>query len=819
MKRTYLLFLAALCAVGMSAQMRIWNNGQKIFEFNLSMIDSITFVKSGEPVNPDTSSTGGGGSDTTQTSYTFDHDHWRDVKAVYIYNNKYGRWDSINLPWEHAVATTMPKNYRFPNEEDKWELAFNLLSDPKLLGVHMFGLWDSKASIMRIYSYVEEQANPNANYCYFMVRSEDGATFIERDAMGWMPSDSIINAGNWNEQALANVAPVPSDEWCQVMPITGTLGGQVNQGWLCFELNFSAGNFTLPLHSSISFALYGQQKIDASGTLEINEYMKTDSGSVTIPGNKTRRAAGILKAIGSLATTVGEGISSGFGKDKNGATIGGGITQMAGAAFSFIGDMMNAVEEGKDKKYAINLNFHTTGTDQIQATLTSTESTSFTGVSMDYTTFFGEILKQQQVNPDSNNLFTIGTWNLKTQPVLYVCNDAGFSTDLYDYNCLLASFLDPSSIAIELNKDTFLFDGNEIDTISLIAYDFAFVSDEYTMTNQPYYDFYGIPRDQLDFVNVRNMLLYLGDDGYKKLLLDSTAEYQAFNGDALDDNAHNIYAGVASQLPSEYEMDAYNVAYSPAIGQYVDYNFFDNNAGGSLIDYLIQVYSKQLSNPLRKIGVSVLLEIKFKNGEQRIFAERFLPIIRTFSYKDAQTIKNNLLKKDKQTSYENVPFKMPVYDMQQQKALRVLDLLIEKNQLFKYVRFGQCDYGLRVRAYNPDDSTPGIVIATKSSSSYFIAAQAYKQSVLTSLHNYLDSLNEWDKINGLLQSYGCNNTNAWYMCKEKSLLSSSSWKEVHYNIQTGNELSTTGMAHNIMIYLEDANGNLTQLGYDADSLW
>lgn len=793
MKKICTMIIAALCAVSMSAQMRIWYNGQKLSEINLSMIDSITFVKSGEPVNPDTGSVTPPQTDTT----AFDYDHWREVTKVNMFiSQNGGYWDSISLPWAGVSSTTIPKRYRKPNEEDKWELAFNLLSGFNLPGTHMFGLWDRKASRMRIYVYLEEMGNSQANYCYFVVRAEDGTAFIERDAMGWMPSDSIIKKGNWNPQALSNAALVPSDQWCQVMPITGTLDGEVNPGWLCFELNFSAGNFTLPLNSSISFALYGQEEIDFSGAITIDEYMKTESGSITIPGNKTRMWAGYAQAAGSLISGVGTGIATGFGSGHTGdADVTGGILQIVGSAFSFVGDMMNASEEGKDKKYSIDLAFHTTGTDQIQATLTSTLPTSFSGVSMDYQVFFGEILKHQSEVAgapvkDSASNFSIGAWNLKYQPVLYVCRDASYqvpSDEQYQgyHPTALASFLDPTSIEVQLNKDSFLFDGGDLDTITIVACDFVFANDKYTIDAKPYYTFYDISQDSID--DVLHWAIPLGEEWYKKFLLDTTVTDYTTYRKAYDTYK---YTGVATQLSSDYGMDAYNLIYSPAILP------FHNNT-----DYT-----------LSEISVAVTVEMTFKDGQKRIFAERFLPQIKTFNIADAQALKDSFQTISAPTMIGDVNVQMPLFDMQKARALRMLEPMIEPFAdsyplvFIDYPQFGslytangywRCGYGLRIREYQ-DEETPGIVIRTYR---YMYCGDCYASA--EKMYEVRSAIvhdgGNWDAVNSKLEKYGmCPLNNSYHYADGGNM-----------NIQTGGQVGDGDWTYHIQIYYEDADGNLT----------
>lgn len=81
MKKIYLLLLAALFAVNLSAQqseedptmLLFWRGGKVLKSFPIYPNDSITFLLPG-----DTTSTGGGGGDTTYTASSFNYYNWRE---------------------------------------------------------------------------------------------------------------------------------------------------------------------------------------------------------------------------------------------------------------------------------------------------------------------------------------------------------------------------------------------------------------------------------------------------------------------------------------------------------------------------------------------------------------------------------------------------------------------------------------------------------------------------------------------------------------------------------------------------------------------
>lgn len=661
--------------------MRVWRDGSEIYQLTLAANDSITCAED-KPDVPEV--------------HAFDYDHWRDQDTITIYEFHDHVWQTVALPWAEEAQTTIPSYYRFPNLEShidtinqdtvpNWQLAFNTCHNPTLDGVHMFGLWNEKSNIMRIYSYLEELPNANAAYCFYRVVA-DYPSFIDRDAMTWMPSDSIFKRGNWNTGALSGVATAPSTTMWDLMPFASLKADgseafvPVFPGWIAFDMPLSSGLFSVPENSSITFSLESVEKIDASGSVDFDQELGgkgsgtgasigKSTGGITIPGNKNKRAAGFLTAFGSFGSGIGSAITSGIsaGQKSTEGGIAGGVIQGIGAVLSLIGNCMNAVEEGKDKKYGLefstidtttydlNFNFNGTITGDFDAQLNTTLASTAKPLTISYNKFFENILAHPHPNQaprarkdnsdnNGNSSLSLGIWNLKRQPVYYVHNRYDILCDHPDGTNTLLSFFDPSSIELELNMDNPLFDANEIDTITVFAYDFVFVDNAYNCPAQPYYNFYGIPNS----VTVSNGEACYPAVKYADFLLDQKATYKTFNvGD-------KYFTGVASDSLAAYGFGMYNMVYSPAIHIHTD--------GGD----------KSLN--LSEIGVAVVVEIAFKNGEKRIFAERYLPEIITFTMEDFTSLSGLGRVESVPESINGIPLKWPLYDMQKWKARHLTDL-------------------------------------------------------------------------------------------------------------------------------------------------
>lgn len=647
--------------------MRIWRNGEQIYEWSLQEDDSVTYAADASAI-------------------CFDYDHWRELDTINIYEFNDHIWQAIALPWAAETSTTIPDYYRFPNLEfhidttnhdtvPTWQLAFNTCHNPLLDGVHMFGLWNEKSNIMRIYSYLETLPNPNAAYCFYRVTLSSPA-YIDRDAMTWMPSDSIIRKGNWNSDALSGEAAAPSTTIFDLMPFAALKddGSEafkpVQAGWLCFDLPLSTGIFNVSENGSIDFSLESVQSINATGTVNFNMALKgtgegtgtgtgtsTSTGGITIPGNKNKKTAGWLNAIGSFIGGIGSAITSGTSASSQCMELGiaGGIAQGVGSIFSLAGNGMNANEEAKDKRYGMdfstkdtmnmdydfNFNFNGTITGEFKAQLTSTLSSSAKPLSISYNKFFEGILAhpkphqapKAQKNNGSSQL-SYGIWNLKKQPEYYV-------RELYthiDGKSTIISFFDPSSIELEINTESPLFDANEIDSIKLFAYDFVFVDSAYNLPAQQYYDFYGIHQDVVGIIGEDGQYSY----NYTDFLLDQSATYKTVT------KGDYSYTGVVSDSLSAYGFGMYNMVYSPVIQKQF-------GVGDSL--------------KLSEISIAVVVEMTFKNGEKRIFAERYLPEIIQYDMVGPLV---RVYEMETPGSINGIPLECPLYGMQREKALRLL---------------------------------------------------------------------------------------------------------------------------------------------------
>lgn len=619
MKKIYLLLMTLLMAVSMNAQkMCIWREGSKLFELEIHVNDSITFEMSDTSVVP--------------PAQGFNYEHWREQTNISIYHSQ-NRYDTISLPWASVVATSIPSEYKhpeldtLPNGAPKWQLAFNFCDSTNIPGVDMFGLWDAAGQIMRIYAYLEQLPNPQARSCFYDVTSSTPA-FISADTRGWMPSQITLDSCSWSKSMPGRI-PTPTLNHCELLPITGTLDGEVLPGWICYEISFASGIFKVPMQETITFSLIGVEQIDFTGEIILSGVLKSNGGKITIPGNKNKEAAGILSAVGGFVSGASDFVMKGM---ESSSTLLGGAG-IFGAAMSMAGGIIDATEEAKDKHYSLELNFNIADTGQINGSLTSHLPTTISPVQITYERLFEQILKhpQKQVGfKPSRDSLQLGVWSLETPPVFYVGTDVVFSDDQGYY--VPVSFLDPGSVKLLINEHT-QEGSNPVVSASIAAYDFVFTNPAYTMPAEPYRNFYEINSDftSLTVNNATTVLYYYPFETAEGIQRYSNSYLMDFvNQDlALSDtthineiyltrgNADYMYSGAAT-ISSGDEIAGYDVVCCPGIHSYSSTLNLDN------------------------IYVAVAVELTYANGDVRVFADRFLPQIKGFTRAEAATLYNKI---------------------------------------------------------------------------------------------------------------------------------------------------------------------------------
>ena len=620
------------------------------------------------------------------SSSAFTPGNWYNCKAIAIYNKNTRSLDSIALPWADVTQTSMPDEYKRPDKEvincwgkqHRWQLAFNTCDDSKVPGTDMFGLWDKGLQIMRIYVYLSEIPNQNASTCYMQVTTV--GKLCDDCTVGWMPSDSLQKV-NWEKTMNDDKIPTPAKGTLLIPPVSGELTGALSPGWICFELKFT-GLSNCNTGDVISISMQSVSRSDTRGTAVINGTVAaTDSSYITVPGSKLKEGACIVNAFGDLFSSISSTIAGTINSESALVGVFGGI----GAAVSLAGGIMNGVAAGKDSKYKLHVSFNVNEKADINMTTISEQGTTLPSCSMYYRYMFGHLLNTKADDTDVD--INLGVWNMKNNPVVYVCEDALFYNDKNgsyyadydglsvtnemdaDENLRYITFLDPTSLQVMLNQDVQTFPYDSVESVRLLAYDFVFCDDSYTLPAKPFFDFYNMTRKDIKLTTQTSTFIPVldGDDksmrlvecSDKDLLLDSQTDidYRTRNSIEItnDNNYVYKYGGIASSMKDEFA--SYNVVYSPIV--YVPRN--NTNSYNNLCY-------------LENIGVSVVLELTIK-GKKFIYAERFLPRFQTFKQSDVAALKSRLSGATCPTTVDGKTVENPLFDQQIAKAVRILDKL------------------------------------------------------------------------------------------------------------------------------------------------
>lgn len=659
MRKAFLLLIVASFAMNMYAQkLCIWREGNKLYELQLQVNDSLTFEV------PDTS--------VVPVAPGFDYDHWREQTTISIYHSQ-NRYDTISLPWASVVATSIPGKYKhpeldtLPGGEPKWQLAFNFCDSTNIPGVDMFGLWDANGQVMRIYAYLEQLPNPQARSCFYDVVSSTPA-FISADTKCWMPSQATLDNCTWSK-SMPGSLPAPTPTHCELEPITGTLDGEVLPGWICYEISFAFGLFSVPMHETITFSLIGVEHIDFTGEIILSGALTSTGGQITVPGNKTKAAGGITSAVGDGVSSICDFIMKGLDMTSTNpwAWIPAGIG-MAGAVTSMAGGITSASTESDTAHYALDLNFHIADTGQINGSLTSHLPTTISPVQVTYERLFEQVLKRQQKQAGKKNAaqqdsLQLGLWSLETPPVFYVATDVVFGDDQGYY--VPVSFLDPGSVKLALSEQS-MEGTNPIVSASMVAYDFVFTNPAYTMPAEPYRNFYEINSDftSLTVNDATTILYYYPAETEQGIQRYSNGYLMDFiNQDlALSDttfineiyltrgNVEYMYSGSAT-IASGDALAGYDIVCCPGIHTYNSTINFDN------------------------IYVAVMVELTYANGDKRVFADRFLPQIKGFTRAEAASLYNTI---NAEWQGYSLPVRgqQPLFEALKYKAKHILEPLM-----------------------------------------------------------------------------------------------------------------------------------------------
>ena len=203
-----------------------------------------------------------------------------------------------------------------------------------------------------------------------------------------------------------------------------------------------------------------------------------------------------------------------------------------------------------------------------------------------------------------------------------------------------------------------------------------------------------------------------------------------------------------------------------------------------------------------QLGVVGVFEVEYKNGDKRVFADRFLPRIKAFHISEADSLKNVMSNATLSQKIAGISVENPLFEAQKSKAVRVLDSLSRHSIAYPAIELNHSvidqNFGIQIRAHSKESD--GIVIVTNKNGS---SIGAPTLECLKWLHDVIEERGDWTAINNRLEELGMASLNMGYYFKDNF--------EDIYNIQTDSQyFRLDNHAGSIRIYTMDSIGNLTE---------
>lgn len=635
--------------------------------------------------------------DNENAESVFNQKTWRTRTTIPILFEN-GKKD-INLPWSELSNTNLPARYCYPNKDTvDWKLAFNTCEVQGVQNTHMFGLWDANSQLLRIYVYLTDIPDASATSYYVVVKVQNasGQPVVDPSTTGWMPTDPQMNE-SWSTTINANV-PTPKQNQLYIPPISGNTTGTLNPGWICYELNYK-GLSKVSGNEKIDFTMEALSISNIKGTATTTGVMRSmaDSCFITAPGNHLKAVSIGLNAGGQFCSSIASTIANVATASQGGkyAAIATGVFGGIGALFSLAGGITDAAAAEENTTSSMVMNFNINETTSITMSSSAVHGTNLPAIGMTYSYMFGGVVNDIKKTPANHKVRAdamlpikqLGVWNLKSSPVIYVAEDAlffnnknasyyAYADDDYianesnsDENLRYATFLDPSSLQLVLNDDKNIFPLDDVTDIKLVAYDFVYAEDSYTMSAEPYFNFYHMTTPKFNLTTETSMLNEVldGDDksvrlvecSDSELMLDPTVTptYRQRKSICTNNNRNYIYkfGGATSEMTDE--LKPFNLVYSPIL--YVPRN--NSNEYSNTTDFT-------------NLGVVVVLQMKIGKITYA-YAERFLPEIKTFKRSDIPALKTKIQNAQGQKTLDGKTVEYPLLKMQKDKAVRILDKL------------------------------------------------------------------------------------------------------------------------------------------------
>lgn len=404
---------------------------------------------------------------------------WENAKEVSIYSDR--AHQRIPTPWADETITTLPENIRYDvKKKDGWEMAFSFMNRETFDDCNYFALYNRNLGTLRIFYYVTNPTTTGSKYAFEVdmgsANKHNKFSFYHALAYG-IPSNhaSLDNTMNLLGKNISSRFTFKSF----FSPYRTMSSTALAKGWTAFDIDASAyspqGKSWVDADEQMQIACRTEldQTVSLSGNLTANISGKYSSAEQTT--SATSGVSSTLRTIGGIVGDVQNSALTGIEQIVTGSSMNtycryiGSACNVAAFAYDYLTE--NKYAENITDSMPGKIEMSLTGDIELSGYINSLASNSIPSITLKGTTF-------KSTNEDTH--FGKGVWGLAADPVIYVVEDCMMGdvshfnmsingngtygcSGVEDYHLRMVSFLDPTSLQLNLNTEIFP-DVSEVET-------------------------------------------------------------------------------------------------------------------------------------------------------------------------------------------------------------------------------------------------------------------------------------------------------------------------------------------------------------------
>ncbi len=396
---------------------------------------------------------------------------WENAKVVSIYSDR--AYQLIPTPWADETITTLPENIRYDvKKKDGWEMAFSFMNRETFDDCNYFALYNRYLGTLRIFYYVTNPTTTGSDYAFEVdlgsANKYNKFPFYHALAYG-IPSNhtNLNNTMNLLGEDVSSQFTFKSF----FSPYRAMSSTALSKGWTAFDIDASAYNPQEKRWVDAGEQLQIACRTELNQTVSLTGSLKANiSGKYSSAEQTASAASGVsstLQTIGSIIGDVQNSALTGIEQIVTGSSINtycryvGAACKVAAFAYDYL--MENKYAENITDSMPGKIEMSLTGDIELSGYIKSLSSNCIAPITLKGNSF-------KDTNKDTH--FGKGVWGLAADPVIYVVEDCmvgevshfnlvinGDGTygcsDVEDYHLRMVSFLDPTSLQLNLNTEIF----------------------------------------------------------------------------------------------------------------------------------------------------------------------------------------------------------------------------------------------------------------------------------------------------------------------------------------------------------------------------